>query len=156
MTRSDKVVNLSKIDLTVDSIREKRNIQHIFETSTNPKDFSKNIFTKAELMQYIIKMCKEEQMKNEDERVDINESLPKITANKDCIVAFLVKWRRRVFAKNVTKKEELLQKINNEFANRGLSTKAARTELLRDNFFMLSESIRRDPRYTEVATITIP
>ena len=47
--KSDKIVDLSKINMTVDGIKEKLTQQLILYTSTTAKDFGKITFTKARL-----------------------------------------------------------------------------------------------------------
>jgi hypothetical protein len=47
--KSDKIVNLSRINLTVDVIKEKLSQQLIPHISTTAKDFDKIMFTKAKL-----------------------------------------------------------------------------------------------------------
>jgi hypothetical protein len=89
--KSDKIVDLSRINLTVDGIKEKLSQQLILHTSTTAKDFDKIMFTKAKLWEQCSDLYLEEKRKSENHRVDINDPLPKIGANKTFIVGFLVK-----------------------------------------------------------------
>lgn len=50
-------------------------------------------------MELIKDMVSVEKNKSETEHVHITEASPKKDANKDSIVAFLVKWREEVFKK---------------------------------------------------------
>ncbi len=95
-------------------------------------------------------MYLEEKRKSENHRVDINDPLPKIGANKTCIVGFLVKWMRQVFKKNSTLEHELAERVKADFASKGLSTNKKRAELLEDKLFRLTESALQKERYTEV------
>ena len=149
-TRSDKIVDLTKINTTVNSISEKINVQLIFETSTIEKDFKDRVFTKAKLMEYIHNMCTEERNKCEDDRVDIDQPPPKNNANKDTIVSFLVKWRSIIFEKNPEMKQQLIDKMQAGFAQQSFSSEASRMALMDDTFFKLSPSVLQRERYTGV------
>ena len=134
----DKIVDLSRINLTVDGIKEKLSQQLILHTSTTAKDFDKIMFTKAKLWEQYSDMYLEKR-KSENHRVDINDPLPKIGANKTCIMGFLVKWRRQVFKKNPTLEHELAERVKADFASKGLSTNKKHAELLEDKLFRLTE-----------------
>ncbi len=62
--KSDMIVDLSKINLTMDGIKEKLSL--ILHTSTMAKEFDKIIFTKAKLWEQCSNMYSEEKRKSEN------------------------------------------------------------------------------------------
>ena len=105
MTRSDKIVNLKKIDTTVDSIKESLEKDIILETSTTVSDFGKQTFTISLLTRQIKKMQEREARREEGERI----AIPDVAkgAKKDAVVDQLVKSRAAVFAKHTTLKGKM-------------------------------------------------
>jgi hypothetical protein len=62
----DKIVDLSRINLTVDGIKEKLSQQLILHTSTMAKDFDKIMFMKAKLWEQCNDMYLEEKRKSDN------------------------------------------------------------------------------------------
>jgi hypothetical protein len=82
MKKLDKIVDLSRINVTVDGIKENL-IQHlILQMSTMAKDFDKIMFTMAKVWEQCNIMYLKEKKKSENHQVDINDPLQKIGANK--------------------------------------------------------------------------
>jgi hypothetical protein len=146
VTRSDKIVNLKKINTTVDSIKESLDKDIILETSTTVSDFGRQTFTISLLTQQIKKMQEREAGREEGERITI----PDVAngARKDQVVDQLVKSRAAVFAKHTTLKEELTSSIKEKYISEGASTRESRRELLEDRLFKLSDSVVTRERYT--------
>ena len=148
--KSDNIVDLTKINVTVDGLKENLTQQLILYTSTTAKDFDKIMFTKAKLCELCNVMTLEGEKKSETHRVNISDPLPKIGASKPIIVGYLIKWRKQVFKKNPTLEHELIERVKSDFADKGLSTQEQRTELLEDKIFRLMDSARQKERYREV------
>jgi hypothetical protein len=88
--KSDKIVDLFRINLMMDGIKEKLSQQLILHTSIMAKDFDKIMFIKAKLREQCSDMYLEEKRKSENHQVDINDPLPKIGTNKTYVLwAFL-------------------------------------------------------------------
>ena len=148
-TRSENIVSLAKINLTVDGIKTKLDQAKILWTSTNANEFKPAAFTKAKLVNHIQKMAALERERSPDQQAKIDYSvIPKLSSkNKKFIVDFMIEWRRESFEKNPQLKDELIKQIEEEFASNGMSTPEQREKILDDPFFKLSESIRENERY---------
>jgi hypothetical protein len=145
---SDKTVDLTKIDLTAEVSKLKRDQQILLQTSTTAKELES--FTKEMLMERIVTMCNTEKNKSESERINISEPVPKKSISKPRIIEYLVKWRSEVFKKNPTMKDILEEEVKGSYAEKCRSTKDSRRELLQDSIFQLSDSVRQNERYSAV------
>ena len=64
-------------------------------------------------------------------------------------VDFLIKWRRKAFAKNKALKQSITESIQHKFKAREVATKEEREQLLKHQFYSLSGHVLENERYTE-------
>ena len=115
--KSDKTVDLSKINVTVAGTKQKMDDQVIIKTSTNAADFKEHRLSKKIIYNEIKNMIKKE--KKRKDRVNI-PAIPKFEVNKKVLAEFLVKWRLKVFAKHKSLERKIKDKITASFTGRSL------------------------------------
>ena len=146
-TRSDKICDLSKINTTAVGIKEECDSEITLKTSTTEGELDKTEYIRDMLLKEIKDMQDyEESREDEDDKVTIPDV--KSGVKKLKVVQHLVKWRNKVYTKHPTLKDEIIKDIRAKYANKGMSTKESRVELLEDVFFKLSDTIRSKERYT--------
>ena len=62
---------------------------------------------------------------------------------------YLAKYWGRVFERNSTKKQSIIDEINHEFAAGEVSTEKQRATILSNKLFTLSDSLRQDERFNK-------
>ena len=148
-TRSDAILDLRKINVTVQGTAKNREEQVILHTSTIAREFTPpTAFKKRMILDRIIAMHEGEAAKSEGDKIELPVKMPTMSSKKPVLIEYLVKWRAKVFRKNPTLKDETIAMIDSTFAS--TSTKESRASLLSNTLFKLAENVREDVRYTEV------
>ena len=144
-TRSDAIVDLQMINVTVAGTAKDRNEQVTLKTSLKANELLPRAYPVTMIMDCIKAMHESEALKDEEERVKITDDIPKSSSTKKQKAQHLVKWRAKVFQKNPMMKDELIQSIDATFQS--TSTRRSRDNLLANELFQLSTNIREKERY---------
>jgi len=142
VVRSNNKVDLSKIDTTVDRIRESLDREIVLLSRV--KAFTKKVLTNE------VKSMQDRESRRED--IDDRVTIPNMPdVGMDQMIAHLIQHRGAVFDRHPTLKDEMLESIKNSHVEKGMSTRFSREELLQDKLFSLSDPVTTNERYTSTS-----
>lgn len=145
--RSDKNVDMSKLNTTVDKITQHMQRAIALQTSLEKSDYKDRWFDRSKLTEEIVRLVEIERQREKDEEKRLEIVVPKPTDPKETIIDTLLKARRGMYAKHSNLRKQLTLDIKRDFAKKGVSTEASREELMQETLFALTETIRRRDRY---------
>ncbi|KAL7503315.1 hypothetical protein ACHAXN_001108, partial [Cyclotella atomus] len=138
--RSNKLVDMKKMNTTVDKINDEMQKTITLQSSTEAADFDDRWFDKSKLMTEIDKLIEIEHDKKDhgDERVVIDK--PGNNSKKSAFVSALVAGQQKMFDKYPNMRKEIIRDIKRDYINKGISTRESREELMMNTLFALSAS----------------
>lgn len=147
--RSDKIIDMSKLNTTVDKISTEMQRTITLRTSINKSDFEDRWFERTKLMNEISELIRVEAAEETDDtkRLVIAGPAKGVDAKKGDIIAALVTARARMFKKHTSLQKNLIRDIRRDYAKKGISTQESRVELTKHTLFALSESVYNNTRY---------
>lgn len=143
-TRTQAEVDLSKRDMTVDSIKQSMERAMILGTSVKSRDFQPKWCTIALIKKEIDSHCQDLQVMGKDS-IEA-PSLRKVSSKHDMISA-LIKFRKKIFDDHPGVRQDIETRISEKFEKARQTTKKSRVELLKSTLFRLSDSVRSLDRY---------
>lgn len=143
-SRTQAEVDLSKLDTTVDSIKQSMDREMILGRSVKAAEFGPKWCTIA-LMKKEIESHRQvlQEMGEEDIKAP---PLPAGTSKPD-VVSALIKYRKKIFKKHSEVKQDIEARITAKFDKARQTTKKSRVEILKSTLFSLSDSVRSRDRY---------
>ena len=145
--RSDKLVDMKKMNTTVDKITAEMQKTITLQSSTEASDFSDRWFDKSKITTEIDKLIAAELDKEEDEDARVSIAKPGNNAKKSELVSALVVGRQQMFDKYPDMRKKIVRDIKRDYTNKGISTRESREELMKNTLFALSESVCSKERY---------
>ena len=143
-SRTQAEIDLSKLDTTVDSIKQSMERAIILGTSVKSRELEQKWCTIALLKKEIESHRQVLQEMGEDS-IEA-PSLPS-NATKSDVVSALIKYRKKIFVKHPNVRQEAESRISKKFEKAQQTTKKSRIELLESTLFRLSDSVRSRDRY---------
>lgn len=145
--RSDKTVDMTKLDTTANNIDRSLKRVKTLRLSTTAADFDDRFFTKDKLLSEIEALKRIEHEREEEIEELLQVTIPRVEDKKGTIVESLIKWRKKMFKKYPDLHKDLSKAIKNDAVNKARSTRESRDELMSEPLFALSESVRNKSRY---------
>ena len=142
-SRTKEGVDLSKIDATVDSIKEAMSRELVLKTATTSGKFQPSWCT-IELMTKEI-----EAHRVAEEAKENGIPAPKLsaTARRPEVISTLVAYRKKIFKNDPACRAGIESEIRRRYAKARKTTSAERVELMKKPLFKLSRTVRAEARY---------
>ena len=141
-TRTKGEVDLSKIDATVDSIKEAKSRETILKTATKIADLSKHSWCTIDLMTGELEAHRVAEAAKEN-----GIPAPKLPTRRPQVISALVYYREKIFNKYPGHRASIESEIHQRYTKARETTKAERIELMKSPLFRLSETVRAEARY---------